>query len=181
MKKINELFYSIQGEGHFTGMPAIFVRFSGCNLKCDFCDTDHEEGTLYSDDEIIAQIVSFPAKHVVLTGGEPGLHITDELVSKIKETGRFVQIETNGTCVLPKNIDWVTCSPKENGVLKVTHIDELKVVFVGQDMIPYQSIQSKVRYLQPCSMTNTNEVMGYILEHPEWRLSLQTHKMLNIR
>lgn len=181
MKKINEIFYSIQGEGHFTGTPAIFVRFSGCNLKCEFCDTEHEEGSLLSDKEIMAEISKFPAKHVILTGGEPGLHITNDLVNILKEYGYFVQIETNGTCVLPNNIDWVTCSPKENGLLKLNHIDELKVVFTGQEMSIYEALKSEVRYLQPCSMLNTEEVMAYILAHPQWRLSLQTHKMLNIR
>lgn len=181
MKKINEIFYSIQGEGHYTGKPAVFVRFSGCNLKCDFCDTEHEEGTLLSDEEIITEVSKYPTKHVILTGGEPGLHITEQLVSNFKDAGYFVQIETNGTCILPTNIDWVTCSPKETGVLRIAHVDELKVVYIGQDMTPYQFIKSSVRYLQPCSMTNTEEVMAYILAHPEWSLSLQTHKMLNIR
>lgn len=181
MKKINEIFYSIQGEGHFTGTPATFVRFSGCNLKCNFCDTEHQEGKMMSDKEILSEVAKYPTKHIIFTGGEPGLQLTDELVDLLKDAGYFIQIETNGTCILPSNIDWVTCSPKENGILKVIHIDELKVVYVEQDMSLYQYIKSTVRYLQPCSMRNTVEVMNYILAHPEWRLSLQTHKMLNIR
>ena len=112
MKKINEIFYSIQGEGYFTGTPAVFVRFSGCNLRCPFCDTEHKEGKMLSDDEIIAEIRRYPALHVVLTGGEPCMQVTYDLVDKIKATGRFVQIETNGTLVPPVNIDWITCSPK---------------------------------------------------------------------
>ena len=81
MRKINEIFYSLQGEGYHTGTPAIFVRFSGCNLKCDFCDTQHEEGKMMTDDEIIAEVKKYPAVTVVLTGGEPSLWIADELIS----------------------------------------------------------------------------------------------------
>ena len=77
MRKINEIFYSLQGEGYHTGTPAVFVRFSGCNLKCSFCDTQHEEGTLMTDDEIIAEVSKYPAATVILTGGEPSLWIDD--------------------------------------------------------------------------------------------------------
>ena len=81
MKKINEIFYSIQGEGYFTGTPAVFVRFSGCNLRCPFCDTEHKEGKMLSDDDIIAEINRYPALHVVLTGGEPCMQVTYDSVS----------------------------------------------------------------------------------------------------
>lgn len=112
MKKINEIFYSLQGEGCFTGTPAVFIRFSGCNLQCDFCDTAHQEGVWMSDQEIIEEVENYPAAHVVFTGGEPGLQLTRELVLALKEKGKFIQIETNGTVVLPEGIDWITCSPK---------------------------------------------------------------------
>ena len=96
MRKINEIFYSLQGEGYHTGTPAIFVRFSGCNLKCDFCDTQHEEGKMMTDDEIIAEVKKYPAVTVVLTGGEPSLWIDDELIDRLHEAGKYVTIETNG-------------------------------------------------------------------------------------
>ncbi len=181
MKKINEIFYSIQGEGFFTGTPAVFVRFSGCNLACGFCDTEHREGSWMSEAEIVAEVVKFPARHVVLTGGEPGLFVTGELIRKLKSRGCFVQIETNGTQELPEGIDWVTCSPKAEGELRVGRIDELKVVYTGQEMEPYDRMEAKVYCLQPCSGANTQEVMDYLLAHPRWRLSLQTHKLLNVR
>ena len=106
MKKINEIFYSLQGEGYHTGIPAIFVRFSGCNMKCSFCDTLHEDGIMMSDEEIISEVVKYPASMVVLTGGEPGLWIDESLVDALHNEGKYVCVETNGTCVLPGNVDW---------------------------------------------------------------------------
>ena len=181
MKKVNEIFYSIQGEGYFTGTSAVFVRFSGCNLKCPFCDTEHLGGKMLSDEEIVTEIERHPALHVVLTGGEPCLQITYDLVDKIKATGRQVQIETNGTLVPPINVDWVTCSPKAGGKTVVVNPNELKVVYTGQDMSQYNVYTAGVYYLQPCSGKNTEEVINYIKKHPKWKLSLQTHKILNVR
>lgn len=180
MRKINEIFYSLQGEGYHTGMPAVFVRFSGCNLMCSFCDTRHEEGTLMSDEDIVAEVAKYPAPTVILTGGEPGLWIDGTLVDALHRAGKYVCIETNGTCALPGNIDWVTCSPKEGAKVKLDRADEVKVVYVGQDVSAYLNLPADHYFLQPCSCTNTEEVIAYILKHPEWRLSLQTHKLLQI-
>lgn len=180
MRKINEIFYSLQGEGYHTGMPAVFVRFSGCNLKCSFCDTRHEEGTLMSDGEIVAEVTRYPASMVILTGGEPGLWIDGELIEAFHNEGKYVCIETNGTCVLPGNIDWVTCSPKEGAAVKLDRMDEVKVVYTGQNVADYLDLPASHYFLQPCSCLNTEEVIGYILRHPQWRLSLQTHKLLQI-
>ena len=179
MRKINEIFYSLQGEGYHTGTPAIFVRFSGCNLKCDFCDTQHEEGKMMTDDEIIAEVKKYPAVTVVLTGGEPSLWIDDELIDRLHEAGKYVTIETNGTRPLPAAIDWVTCSPK-GFPLRLTHIDEIKVVYTGQDLTEYAGLKATWHFLQPCSCLNTKEVVEYILHHPQWHLSLQTHKLIDI-
>ncbi len=129
MRKINELFYSLQGEGFHTGTPAVFIRFSGCNLKCDFCDTRHESGTLMTDEELLERVSAFPCRMVILTGGEPGLWIDDDLVEKLHALGKYVAIETNGTCVLPEAIDWVTCSPKQGGKLNVKRIDEVSGLY----------------------------------------------------
>lgn len=180
MKKINEIFYSLQGEGYHTGTPAVFVRFSGCNLKCTFCDTAHEDGVLMEDEAIVEAVSRFPATWVILTGGEPGLWVDEALVDALHKAGKQVAIETNGTCRLPENIDWVTCSPKEGAALKVERIDEIKVVFLGQDVASYLSIPARHYFLQPCSCLNTAEVVQYIKEHPSWRLSLQTHKLIDI-
>lgn len=190
--RINEIFYSLQGEGYFTGTPAVFLRFSGCNLKCGFCDTRHEEFTLMSPADIIGNVSKFPSRHIVVTGGEPSLQLDSLLIDMLHEEGFFIQIETNGTKRLPEGIDWVTCSPKsdENGNcdVKLRHIDELKVVYEGQDVESIaNSLPAMHYFLQPCSSphyeggSNTSETVEYILAHPHWRLSLQTHKLIDIQ
>lgn len=181
MRKINEIFYSLQGEGFHTGVPAVFVRFSGCNLKCSFCDTRHDEGELMSDEQIVAEVVKFPTDKVILTGGEPSLWIDEAIIEKLHRAGKYICIETNGTRPLPTGIDWVTCSPKEGGDVCLDRIDELKVVYTGQDLTAVAAMDATHYFLQPCSCQNTAEVVEYILHHPKWRLSLQTHKLIDIQ
>ena len=181
MRKINEIFYSLQGEGYHTGTPAVFVRFSGCNLKCSFCDTQHEEGTLMTDDEIIAEVSKNPAATVILTVGEPSRWIDDALVDRLHEAGKYVCIETNGTRPLPASIDWVTCSPKQGARLAITRMDEVKVVYEGQDISIYERLSAEHFFLQPCSCYNTALTVDCVMRHPKWRLSLQTHKLIDIR
>lgn len=189
--RINEIFYSIQGEGHFAGTPAVFVRFSGCNLACVFCDTKHQSFTEMTEDEIIAKVSQYPTHHVVITGGEPMLQLTSSLVEKLHGLGKFVQIETNGTQPLPPNchIDWITCSPKYRPVL-LHHIDELKVVYQTppQDMSQYGKLKASVYSLQPCDVADPavnaqtiQNAFNYCLQHPKWHLSLQIHKLINVR
>lgn len=181
MRKINEIFYSLQGEGFHTGTAAIFIRFSGCNLKCDFCDTQHESGEFLSDEDILHKISSFKSKHVVLTGGEPSLWIDESFVGKLKSAGYFVQIETNGTHAIPENVDWITCSPKE-APLAISKANELKVVFTSDAFVEkFNDFDCQHRFLQPLSCGNTAEVVDYILSHPQWRMSLQTHKLIDIQ
>ena len=181
MRKINEIFYSLQGEGFHTGTPAVFIRFSGCNLHCSFCDTRHEEGTLMTDEEILSEVLRYPARMVILTGGEPSLWIDDALLALLHQHDKYVCIETNGTHPLPSGIDWVTCSPKEGAPVVLTHMDEVKVVFQSQPLEAYAKLPAKHFFLQPCSCSNTAETINYILQHPHWRLSLQTHKLINIQ
>lgn len=179
--KINEIFYSLQGEGFHTGTPAVFVRLSGCNLACDFCDTDHRAATPMTVQEIVTEVTQYPAETVILTGGEPSLQPIAPLVDALHSAKRRVHIETNGTRPLPATIDWVTCSPKPGGTLALTHCNELKVVFTGQDVEAIAaSIAADNHFLQPCSGLNTQDVINYILQHPHWHLSLQTHRLLNI-
>ena len=189
LMKINEIFYSLQGEGHYTGTPAVFVRFAGCNLKCSFCDTDFTSFTEMTEDDIVRETGQYPTNHIVITGGEPTLQITASLVSKLHDAGKYVQIETNGTNVLPEgcNIDWVTCSPKYKAV-RLQHIDELKVVFEGQDMSQYDCLTATEYRLQPCDTQDEEknkeilrQTIDFILKNPKWKLSLQTHKILNVR
>lgn len=200
--KVNEIFYSLQGEGHYTGTPAVFVRFAGCNLRCWFCDTDFEKGVEMNEDEIVEAVLQYPTRYVVITGGEPTLQITASLCDKLRAHGLYLMMETNGTRPLPEGcqVDWITCSPKlidvEEGKRKIAtirlrHIDELKVVFEDsptQDMALYEQIPATEYRLQPCDTQDPlcnqailNKTIKYILQHPKWKLSLQTHKILHVR
>lgn len=181
MRKINEIFYSLQGEGFHTGTPAIFIRFSGCNLKCSFCDTQHEEGVWMSDEEILAEVNKYLAATVILTGGEPSLWIDRDFVDILHQAGKYICIETNGTRLLPENIDWVTCSPKQGAKVEISRMDEVKVVYEGQDLDVYEQLAAKYYFLQPCSCNNISETVVCVMQHPRWRLSLQTHKLIDIR
>lgn len=192
---VNEIFYSLQGEGANTGKPAIFIRFSGCNLCCSFCDTDFQNGIDMSGEEILRQMSKYPSHFVVLTGGEPSLQIDDELVTMLHTAGYTIAIETNGTHTLPNGIDWVTLSPKEGSTIVLTRADELKIVYTGQDVEHYATvIEAPLHYLQPVcrqadpvpgqdnhTTDNRKNVIDYCLQHPHWRLSLQTHKILHIQ
>lgn len=177
--RVNEIFYSLQGEGFWTGTPAVFVRLSGCNLRCPFCDTDHAAYVAMAADEIVARVTEFPAETVVITGGEPSLQLDETLVDALHRAGRRVHVETNGTRPLPADVDWVTCSPKQGGAVALGHIDELKLVNTG--WWPEPMPRADRYFLQPCSGQNIPETIQYCLEHPQWRLSLQTHKLLDIR
>lgn len=191
--KINEIFYSIQGEGFHTGTPAVFVRFSGCNLKCPFCDTNHQDGEEYSIEEIIDKIQSYACKFIVITGGEPSLQLTEAFVDKLHQLGYYIAVETNGTKDLPK-VDWITCSPKGDWVKQGSevvkrHYNEVKVVNDGSnDVNQWLSISADHYFLQPCDTGNKEKNLAIIhdtiakcLANPLWRISLQTHKILNVR
>lgn len=196
MWKVNEIFHSLQGEGYNTGTASVFIRLSGCNLHCPFCDTRHEQGTMMSLPEIIEQVMQYPnAPLIVLTGGEPSLWIDEDFVNGLKAmTGKRIAIETNGTHPLPHSIDWVTLSPKtglasgDDLPVVITRCDELKVVYLGQDLAQYDNITASHRYLQPCWVDdeaqcrlNMQATVQAVLDHPEWRLSLQTHRILDIK
>lgn len=199
MRKINEIFYSLQGEGAHTGVPSVFVRFSGCNLKCNFCDTEHEEGKMMSDNEIVNAVNEYPGEWVILTGGEPSLWIDSAFVSYLKMmTGKRVAIETNGSRRVPPEIDWVTVSPKSgfdgagDYILMVDYADELKVVDIGQELEGYfelPCVKDFTRmYLQPCFVedpeecaANRRRTISRVLSDPRWTLSVQTHRFLQIQ
>ena len=198
MKKICEIFYSLQGEGHHTGYPSVFIRFSGCNLACAFCDTKHEEGVFMEDDAIIRAVNLYSADWIVLTGGEPTLWIDDDFVSLLKRaTGKKVAIETNGTRPVPESVEWVTVSPKcdmegaGRALVAASHADELKVVDLGQDLERYFSLpcvgEKTLMYLQPCFVEDEEDfrrnrlrTVKRVLADPRWTLSVQLHRYLQI-
>ncbi|NPD91615.1 7-carboxy-7-deazaguanine synthase QueE [Xylanibacter muris] len=193
VKKINEIFYSLQGEGRNTGCAAVFIRFAGCNLQCPFCDTDFTGYQEMTDEQIVARASEFPARFAVLTGGEPALHIDARLIGLLHDAGFRIAIETNGTRTLPDGIDWVTVSPKvefvgEKAELALKRCDELKCVYNGQTDVSDYGVEASYYYLQPCDVADEQrniEIRGkcieYILGHPQWRLSLQIHKICSFK
>ena len=187
MKRVNDIFYSLQGEGRNTGRAAIFIRFAGCNLKCPFCDTDFSQYEEMSDEDILNRIKSYPSRFVVLTGGEPSLQVDRLLVDLLHSHGYELAMETNGTHPIVDGIDWITCSPKGNTVIK--RCNELKCIFEETTQVPDDhGICAEYKYLHPCDVQDAERnaqivkrCFDYILQHPEWRMSLQTHKLVGFK
>ena len=192
--RVNEIFYSLQGEGFWTGTPMVFVRLSGCNLQCPFCDTDHAAFTQLSASEMVEEALKLggECRRICLTGGEPSLQAGEALLQAFHQAGFTVHMETNGTKALPAGVDWITLSPKNqvaglkgNGTVVLSKADEIKLVLSpGVDPSAWASFPATWHFLQPCDSDGTmnkEETIAYIETHPLWRLSLQTHKLLGIR
>lgn len=206
---IKEMYYTLQGEGAHTGRPAVFLRFAGCNLwsgvekdrvraVCKFCDTqfvgvDGPGGGKFRSAEELAEAASThwpggPGKYLVCTGGEPLLQIDEPLIAAFHESGFEVAIESNGTLVAPPGIDWICVSPKAHAEIAQRSGNELKLVFpqIEPEAQPknFEHLAFEHFFLQPLEdqnwKQNTQAAVAYCLEHPKWRLSLQTHKYLNI-
>lgn len=209
MYTVREIFYTLQGEGARTGRPAVFCRFAGCNLWtgreadrasaiCRFCDTEFvgvgPDGGRFATANDLANAVQTAwagngsgRPYVVCTGGEPLLQLDGPAVNALHLAGFEVAVETNGTCTPPSGIDWITVSPKAGAETILRRGNELKLVY-PQDGAPperYAGWDFDVFYLQPMDgpdrEKNTRAALAYCLKHPQWRLSLQTHKMLGIR
>jgi len=206
---VKEIFYTIQGEGANTGRPAVFCRFAGCNLwtgrdedrstaTCQFCDTDFvgmdgPGGGRFATPAALAEAVAaaWPAaaegrRFVVCTGGEPLLQLDTALLDALHRQGFEVAVETNGTIQPPDGIDWLCVSPKAGAELVVAEGEELKLVFPqpGAEPAAFEQLGFRHYFLQPMDgperEVHTAEAVQYCLEHPRWRLSLQTHKLLGI-
>jgi 7-carboxy-7-deazaguanine synthase (Cx14CxxC type) len=206
--KIKEIYYTLQGEGHHTGKPAVFCRFAGCNLWngleadrhkaiCKFCDTDFwgtdgENGGSYHADELAQKIASLwpshneAARFVVFTGGEPLLQMDEALTESIHQEKFGIAIETNGTLEAPNGIDWICVSPKANTDIVIKRGHELKLVHPQDNIDPQDFVawDFEYHYLQPMDSPelaqNTALCIKYCKENPTWNLSIQTHKLLNI-
>ena len=188
--RINEIFYSIQGEGAFAGTPAVFVRFSGCNLACPWCDTDHSHAVEMTRDELEDAVRALLKGHegaiIVLTGGEPALQLRDD-DPLFQGLGCRVCIETNGTLPVPTWVDWVTVSPKNELSSIVPLYDELKFVFEPEHIPYYLSLQDVgcIKSIQPLARkdgtTNLAEALEFVLAHPRFKLSVQLHKIIGVR
>lgn len=211
MYRINEIFFTLQGEGAHSGIPAVFVRFSGCNLRCPWCDTDFAGYTEMSAEQIVQEMKSLydvpneRRKMCVLTGGEPSLQVDKLLIDAIHQAGFYICIETNGTRPLPEGIDWITCSPKQplaisRLLLALKKVNEVKVVFTGtyDPEVWRKQLEAEHWMLQPLRYTgewlienvdsweddrndNLDDTVRYILSHPFWRLSVQLHKIVGLR
>jgi 7-carboxy-7-deazaguanine synthase len=206
---VKEIFYSLQGEGRNAGRPAVFCRFAGCNLwsgreqdrstaACNFCDTDFvgtdgEGGGRFADAAALASAVEQmwnggrERRFVVLTGGEPLLQIDDTLLHALHAFGFEIAVETNGSLPAPPGIDWITVSPKGAVPLVQKSGNELKLVYpqTGVDPECFQRLAFEHFFLQPMDGpdlgSSTAAAIDYCLRHPNWRLSLQTHKFTGIR
>lgn len=190
--KVVEVFYSLQGEGGNVGKPFVFIRLSGCNLNCWFCDTEWNQGTLYTVEELLKEIARYPCKNIVWTGGEPTLQLTNDILQCFE--GYYHAIETNGTNEVPSLISYISVSPKVDPVnIKPSKISEIRYPVAAGDIIPDISTLpfAESYFLSPIFMgeprkrfeivpENVDYCISYIKEHPQWRLSLQTHKLLNI-
>ena len=206
--KVKEIYYTLQGEGAQAGRPAVFCRFTGCNLWsgreedrstaiCRFCDTDFwgtdgPNGGKYTANELAEKVKSlWPSSpggrpYVVCTGGEPLLQLDEPLIEAFHGRGLEVAIETNGTLSVPAGVDWVCMSPKAGTEIVVRSGHELKLVFLQAGAEPplFADFSFDHFFLQPMDgpfrEENTRMAIDYCLEHPQWRLSLQTHKYLQI-
>ena len=206
---VKEIYYTLQGEGARAGRAAVFLRFTGCNLwtglerdraqaVCQFCDTDFvgtdgPGGGKFESADALADAVQNgwrsgggATPYVVCTGGEPLLQIDLPLISALHRRRFEIAIETNGTLLAPPGIDWICVSPKADAELKLRHGNELKLVYPQSRGEPerYEALDFEHFFLQPMDGPerdgNTRAATAYCLEHPKWRLSLQTHKLIGI-
>jgi 7-carboxy-7-deazaguanine synthase (Cx14CxxC type) len=208
---VKEIYYTVQGEGTQTGRPAVFCRFAGCNLWsgreqerenaiCQFCDTDFfgvdgpGGGKFETANSLTSAIIkewdnnqfTVAKPFVVCTGGEPLLQIDKTLIDEIHTAGFEIAIETNGTIIPPKGLDWICVSPKSGAELLLKNGDELKLVYPQHGVEPeqYQDLDFNYFFLQPMDGPrinfNTELSMYYCLKNPRWKVSLQTHKILNL-
>ncbi|EKE76088.1 7-carboxy-7-deazaguanine synthase [Oceanibaculum indicum] len=205
---VKELFKTLQGEGAQAGRAAVFCRFAGCNLwtgreedragaVCRFCDTDFvgtdgEGGGKFRDADALAEAIAAcwgtgtARRYVVFTGGEPLLQLDKALVDAVHARGFEIAIETNGTLEPPPGIDWICVSPKEGADWVLRRGDELKLVYPQPGLGPdgMTALSFRHFWLQPMDgparAENTAAAVAYCLDHPDWRLSVQTHKMIGI-
>ncbi|MDR2954243.1 MAG: 7-carboxy-7-deazaguanine synthase QueE [Prevotella sp.] len=188
---VNEIFYSLQGEGGRVGEASIFIRLTKCNLACSFCDTDFANGDEMTVWQILETIKAYPCKWIIWTGGEPTIQLRDEHLAVFKEHGYKQAIETNGTRRVPSLIDYISCSPKqdyETIKTRIPVVNEIRMLIKAGDQVPDVAIFPKADsyFLSPIfdadklNMENIEYCVGLIKEHPEWRLSLQTHKLIHI-
>ena len=194
--RINEIFFSLQGEGGRVGQPSLFLRFSKCNLTCRVethgfdCDTEFESGTDLTADEILTELRSLTreCRWVVLTGGEPALQVDAELIGELHEAGYRLAIETNGTVELPEGLDWVTVSPKvPEDAIRQRVADEVKYVLGYGQALPETTVKADHYWISPAFEGDRVDpgtldwCVRLVKENPQWGLSVQMHKFIGLR
>ena len=188
---VNEIFYSLQGEGGRVGEPSIFIRLTQCNLTCSFCDTDFAEGDDMTLEEIAETIAAYPCKWIIWTGGEPTIQLKDAHVAYFKDKGYKQAIETNGTRRVPSFIDYITCSPKmkyEDIRKKIPSVNEIRIPIERGNVLPDVSVFPKADkyFVSPIfdgdkiNLDNVSYCVDLVKENPVWSLSLQVHKLIHI-
>ena len=202
---IAETFYSIQGEGEWAGSAAFFIRLAGCNLKCEFCDTDYSKKKEMDVDELVLESLMNPARRVIITGGEPTLQDLQPLVVKLQRTGFKVHLETNGILPIYMNWDWIAVSPKSpiKGLNRMTILsaNEIKFLCGGPDWEKYieefaaefRGYRISVKWIMPLAKAwpfqhanglldhNIRQAADFCLKYPEFKLCLQQHKIAGVR
>lgn len=198
--RVNEIFYSLQGEGQHAGTAAVFIRLSGCNLKCPFCDTDFHTYKEMSAQEILDEVNKLSERAmVVITGGEPSIQLDQNLLYYLRHRGKYshyIAVETNGTHKLPDDIDWITLSPKsqwQKTPIVIKAVSEIKVVMDEDtqdvDLLRMQeAYHNAIYFVQPCDTGDkernekiNKRCVDFIKANPQWKISLQQQKILNIR
>ncbi len=192
MLKVVEIFYSIQGEGHFSGVPSVFIRLHGCNLACSFCDDALHKGDyeLYSFDKIIDEIKAYPSKQIIITGGEPTLYDLNDFIGFLQDLGYFVCIESNGyKFENVKSADWITYSPKDWDNIERNGWNEIKFI-VSKDSKIEKILNFRADreiFIQPLNffdkpnVENLDFCIEFVKKQPYLKLSIQMHKFLGVR
>lgn len=204
--RLHTIFSSLQGEGRNVGRPATFVRFSGCNLACEWCDTHMDERMIYTADQILGKVEEHSNRSVIITGGEPTIQRDlDVLVSKLKDAGYWVALETNGvrapTC--PELFDYISVSPKPEyfsrymDSIMLHKANEVRIVATTDEIVGFcRSMRSRIKaddyYISPLEtegrmhyrralnlLVKVNKVMPEAM--PPWSLSIQMHKVIGVR
>lgn len=187
--KINEIFESIQGEGGNAGKLSIFIRFAGCNMSCDFCDTNFDSYTEMTIDEIYDEVLKYNSRTIVFTGGEPMLQLDAELCQIFQKNYYYIQIETNGSIKINFDVDKITVSPKDPNKWNQKTGNDLKFLVNHKDIDLLDQIYDDCifdnYYVQPIDgfdyQANVDKCIELIKQHPDWKLSLQIHKILKIK
>ncbi len=189
---VNEIFYSLQGEGGRSGEASIFIRLTGCNLQCDFCDTDFATGSPMNPEDILQQISEYPCQWIIWTGGEPTLQLTEDIITFFKNKGYKQAIESNGILPISPLLDYVVCSPKKDYAQTKKNnpfADEIRIPVRAGEYFPSPEELSVARhyFLSPVFSSDPDETdanIRYCVEqiklNPVWKLSLQIHKLIGI-